>query len=206
MVFFWYLKNKISTFTLQKYFMKHICLILIISLFAINSKAQAEDPLPELKIFNKYCAKFALDEKPSVPADTNLIAIWKMKEDVDEHNYFVLERNDFYRFVFTYMNRGGSNRTYENVSMFFSKIGDVDFINVQYDNREAERAEFFFLKVTDLDSRGWDMTLSLVADSTLININSREALRERIAKNMNNPHYFKKPVHFRKKLPLMYCK
>jgi hypothetical protein len=129
-----------------------------------------------------------------------------MKEDPDEHNYFVLERYTTNEFVFTYMNRGGSNRTYENFGMCFSKVGNVDFINIGMYNSERRRREYFFAKVTDLDKRGWDMTLWLVNDTTLKNITSRAALRDHIAKNVNNPAFFAKPVHMHKKLPLMYCK
>ncbi len=186
--------------------MKYISLI-ITFLFTVGiCEAQQNDPLPELRIFSKFCSKFSLDEKPNVPADTNLIAIWKMKEDVDEHNYFVMERYNYFEFAFTYMNRAGSNRTYENVGAFFSKIGNAVFINVECYDYEAKRPGYFFLKVTDLDSRGWNLTLSLVADSTLKDITSRDALRERLAKNVNNPGFYKEPVHFHKKLPLMYCK
>jgi hypothetical protein len=186
--------------------MKNFLLIAALSFSFMAGWAQNSDPFPEVRLFNKFCAKFALDETPNIPADTNLIAIWKMQEDLDAHNYFVVERYRFYEFVFTYMNRGGSNRTYENVGAFFSKIGNVDFLNVQYYDHDTKASGYFFMKVTDLDSRGWHMTLSLVADPTLKDIPNREALRERIAKNLNNPSFYKKPVHFDKKLPLMYCK
>lgn len=188
--------------------MKSICLLAVLSFSFVVCKAQ-QDLLWEQTMLNKYCAKFSLDE-PHIPADTDLIAIWKMQEDVDEHNYFVVERYKYDQFVFTYMNRGGSNRTYENGGAFFSKIGNVpsvatDFINVGCYNRETNSMGYFFLKA-EVGNRGWDITLSLVADTTLKDITSREALRERFARNLNNPHFYKQPVHFHKKLPLMYCK
>jgi hypothetical protein len=185
--------------------MKNVFLTIIV-LFSVGiCIAQQDEPFPELKLFSKYCSKFSLDEKPSVPADTDLIAIWKMKEDVDRHNYFVLERYNYYAYVFTYMNQEGANRTYENVYAFFSKIGNVDFINVSFYDYDTKSGGYFFLKITERE-RGWNMTLSLVADTTLKDITSREALRERIAKNVNNPNFYGKPVHFHKILPLMYCK
>ena len=186
--------------------MKATLLAAICYLTAFACDAQTDDPFPELRLFNNYCAPFALDETPGIPADTNLIAIWQMKEDNDPHNYFVMERYKPNLFVFTYMNRGGSNRTYENVSCFFSKIENTYFLNVWNSDRETGRPQLFFLKVTDLDSRGWDMTLSLVTDPTLKDITSREALRDRLKKNLNNAEYFSKPVHLHKKLPLMFCK
>ena len=186
--------------------MKNVYLIVALLFFAGAGHAQSTDPFPELRFFSKYCSKYSLDEKPNVRADTNLIAIWKMYEDVDNHNYFVVERNNYDEFVFTYMNREGSNRTYENVGAFFSKIGNADFLNVGFYDHETNSSGCFFLKVTGLDSRGWNMTLSLVADTTLKNITSREALRKRIAEHVNDLTYYKTSVHFHKILPLMYCK
>lgn len=185
--------------------MKYACFIIGLLMAAISCQAQQNDPLFELHYCKKFCAPFALDEKPNVRADTNLIAIWKMQEDKDSHNYFVLERHNFYEFVFTYMNRGGANRTYENYGAFFSKIGGAYFLNVLLFDHETSSMKYFFLKVTDLDSRGWDMTLWLVADTTLNNIASRDKLRERLTKNVNNRAYYAPPVHFHKVLPLMYC-
>jgi len=187
--------------------MKYFLFTLILSCTAMVSGAQTDtDPLWELTYLSKFTAKYALDEHPKEPADTDFIAIWKMEEDADQHNYIVVERRAVNEFVFTYMNRGGSNRTYENFGAFFSKLGNTNFINVRVYNREQKRVEYFFLKATDIDDRGWGMTLSLVNDTTLKNISSREALRNHLTKNVNNPAFFSKPVHFHKKLPLMYCK
>jgi len=160
----------------------------------------------DLATVNKVYAKYALDEKGIMMADTDLIGIWKMKEDEDSHNYFVLERFDYNMFVFTYMNHEGSNRTFENDGAFFSKIGTTEFINVGYYNWETNAGGYFFLKVLERDKRGFGMTVALVADTTLKDLPDRAAVRERITKNLNNPDYYKKPVHFSKILPLMYCK
>jgi hypothetical protein len=187
--------------------MKKICLLAVLLLAAGLCKAQrVSDPFPEMRFLSKFCGKYALDEKPAMQADTNLIAIWKMSEDVDSHNYFVLERYNYYEYVSTYMNREGSNRTYENFGLFFSKVGNADFINVALYDHDTKTLGYFFLKVTDLDKRGWNMTLWLVADTTLKELPGREAVRERLAKNVDNPNYYKAPAHFRKILPLMYCK
>lgn len=44
------------------------------------------------------------------------------------------------------------------------------------------------------------------ADTTLKYLPDAAAVRAQITKNLNNPAYFKAPVHFHKILPLMYCK
>jgi len=188
--------------------MRYVWCIIAFLIAGYTSAAQPRDLFPEYKLFNKYTAKFGLDDVPNIPADTDMIAIWNMEEDVDRHNYFVVERYDRCNFVFTYMNREGQNRTYEHVTMYFSKIANTDFLNVLYYDHENEQQLAFFLKVTDMDKRRWRMNLSLVTDTTLMNLPNPQALRERIAQNLNNPTYFQKPVHFHKKLPLMYwyCK
>lgn len=186
--------------------MKYVYLIASLLFSTSFCQAQEEDLLPEQTYLKKFCAKFQLEEKPNIIADTNLIAIWKLIEDVDEHNYFVVQRYNNHRYAVTYMNRGGSNRTYENFSAYFSKLGNATFLTIPLYDRETETMGYFFSKVTDLDSRGWNMTLSLVADTTLKDITSRSSLIERIEKNVNNPNFYKAPVHLKKKLPLLYCK
>jgi len=186
--------------------MKRTYLAAICLLLATTCKAQGNKPFPELKLFDNFYGKMALDEHGTLPADTNLIAIWKMKEDADPHNYFVVERRDYNDFVATYMNRSGSNRTYENFTAFFSKVGNIDVINVIFRDYDAHIEGYFFLKVISIEKGGWGMTLALVDDPELKNIADRSALRDRMAKDISNPKYCKNPVHFRKILPLMYCK
>ena len=158
----------------------------------------------------KSYSKYPIDEHASVSVDTNLIGIWKMKEDTDVHNYFVIERYNDYEYAVTYMNRGGSNRTYENFPAYFSNIGKIKFFNVRYDNYHRDRKisdeGYFFLKILDIDKRGFNMTLALVNDTTLKFISNSKEVRERITKNLDNPSFYDKPVHFHKILPLMYCR
>lgn len=165
--------------------------------------AQQGSMFPELGYFRPYYGTHAIDEN-QVVADTNLIGIWKLAEDSDPHNYFVLQRFDHNSFVFTYMNRGGSNRTYENVSMHLSKIGNTNFINVRYNDIESDNAGYFYLKVSELTN--WTMTISLVTNEDLKKLGSGNAIRNAISQNNNNAKYFGKPMHLRKILPLMYCK
>jgi len=181
-------------------------LVILVAMTVIGWKAGHYNEDNDLREISKVYAKYALDEHPAIAADTDLIAIWKMDQDTDPHNYFVFERYDYYNYVFTYMNREGSNRTYENMGAFFSNIGGTRFLNVRYRNWETNTAGYFFLKVVNADKRGWDMDLALVADTTLKDITNAKEVRERIEKNISNPTYFKKPVHFQKILPLMYCK
>ena len=177
----------------------------------IVCKAQLEKFAKEnerdLATLSKVYAKYALDDKANIAIYTNMMGIWKMQEDEDPHNYFVIEHDENNHYICTYMNHEGSNRTFENGGAFFSKIGNTEFINVGYSNWWNDDHGYNFLKVIERNPNGFEMTLALVADTTLKNLPDMAAVRARITKNMDNPDYFKKPVHFRKILPLMYyCK
>lgn len=183
--------------------MKNFFLAATWLLSATFCQAQQTSMFPELRYFRPYYGTHAID-KNQVAADTNLIGIWKLQEDTDPHNYFVLQRFDHHSFVFTYMNRGGSNRTYENVSMHLSKIGNTNYINISFFDIENDKTGYCYLKVSDLTN--WSMTLSLVTDEDLKKLGSSAAISDAISRNSNNAKYFGKPMHFRKILPLMYCK
>ena len=187
---------------MKKYFLYGCTVILVTCL--LSWKGGLNDDADVTNIAKVY-SKYALDDQPRVPVDTNLIGIWKMQEDSDPHNYFVIEKYNDVQYVFTYMNREGSNRVYENMGAFSSNVNGTEFINATYLNWKG-KSGYFLLKVIDKDKRGFDMTLAMVADTTLKDIGSSTELRDRISKNINNPAYFKKPVHFRKILPLMYCR
>jgi hypothetical protein len=161
----------------------------------------------DLATLSKVYAKYALDAKANIAIYPDLIGIWKMKEDEDSHNYFVIEHDENNHYIFTYMNHEGANRTFENDGAFFSKIGNTEFINVHYSNWWNDERGYFFLKVIERSPNGFEMTVALVADTTLKDLPDEAAVRARIKKHLNDLHYFKKPVHFRKILPLMYyCK
>ena len=181
-----------------------ICNMITVCNAQKEKNAQENDR--DVATISKVYAKYALDEKPAIAADTDLIGIWKMKEDEDSHNYFVIERYEPNKYAFTYMNHEGANRTFENDGAFFSKIDNTEFINVHYSNWWNEDRGYFFLKVIERNPSGFEMTVALVADTTLKDLPDRAAVRARIIKNLNNPDYYKKPVHFHKILPLMYCK
>ncbi|MEI8279536.1 MAG: hypothetical protein WCG87_07205 [Bacteroidota bacterium] len=176
---------------MKKYFQMSLILFVTIVAYSCNS-----------------VSKYPID-KPSIKVDTNLIGLWKMDEDTNVHDFFVLEKYDEHNYAFTYMNHEGSNRVFENVQAFFSDVNNTRFLNVHYNPGMDETYDgrgYFFMKVVEMDPQGWSMTLSKYSDTTLKLITDPQQVREHIAKNINNHMYFNKPVHFHKILPLMYCK
>ena len=157
----------------------------------------------------KSVSKYAIDDQPHVKIDTNLIGIWKMQEDTDVHNYFVIERYDDYSYAVTYMNKGGSNRRYENFGMFMSNVGKSQFFNMSYVEWDASGPSYkgyFFLKVQTISEGGWNMELAMVSDPTLREVTTKEELRRRILTKAQDPAFYDKTLHFKKILPLMYCR
>ncbi|GAA4470229.1 hypothetical protein GCM10023093_31130 [Nemorincola caseinilytica] len=51
----------------------------------------------------KYLCQQPLDAQPMVEADAHLQGLWKLNEDTNAHNYFVVERDGNYRLNVTYM-------------------------------------------------------------------------------------------------------
>ena len=102
------------TFHLKSIFMKSLFLLFT---FLLTGQIAADNSGNGIKNVCKY----SLDESPKVRIDDHLQGIWKLKEDTDFHNYFILEKVDDYRYCLTYMNRSGDNRGLEHGLAFFLK-------------------------------------------------------------------------------------
>ncbi len=106
------------------------------------------------------CESYApvpIDDKPIVKIDKRLLGIWKMLEDTDKHNYFVIETLDSYRYNMTYMNRGGDNRGLEHFPGFISDVNKVKFLNITYRDRSKKTGSYFFLKILQIENMGFEM-------------------------------------------------
>lgn len=150
----------------------------------------------------KYLCQYPLDEYPTVETDIHMQGIWKLKEDTNYNNYFVVERDGTFRFNITYMNRGGDNRGLEHASAWLSEVNRVKFLNAPYSSFFSDE-EFFgkvLLRIDEVSKpRSWNVTVTLVADTNLYKMKSSEELRDYVAKNMQSPGFYGKQLHFRKK-------
>jgi hypothetical protein len=145
----------------------------------------------------KNVSKFAIDEKPMLRMDEHLQGIWKMVEDTDAHNYFIIEKDGDFAYSITYMNRSGDNRGLEHGRFFWSETRDVKFINIS--NWDDEHPGFVLFKVNGISKGSWNMTLSMVIDSSIQKVDNRADLRILLSKNINNPSFYGKELHFKKK-------
>jgi hypothetical protein len=150
----------------------------------------------------KFLCHHYLDEYPSLESDPHMQGIWKLKEDTDQHNYFIVERDGAYRFNITYMNRSGDNRGLEHAQMHFSEVNGVTFLNAPYSSFFAEPS-FSGNVLLRLDSvskpRSWNVVFTLVTDSNLYKMKDSHQLREYVSQNMKKPGFYGKQLHFRKK-------
>lgn len=143
-------------------------------------------------------SKYAIDEKPVVRIDDHLQGIWKLAEDTDMHNYFVIEKESDFNYAITYMDHGGNNRGLEHFRGFFSEIGNVKFVSLP--NWVDEERGYVLLKIDEITAGSWNLTASLVTDPSIRYVSSREDLRMLLAKNVNNSKFYSpKKLHFRKR-------
>jgi hypothetical protein len=141
--------------------------------------------------------KYAIDEKPIVRIDDHMQGIWKLAEDTNYNDYFIIEKDGNFQYSITYMNRGGDNRGLEHGGFNFSMIGKVKFIVIS--NWDENNPGFLFYRIDSVDRGSWDVVLRLATDPSLKNVKSRTELRNLLAKNLNNPSFYGKELHFRKK-------
>lgn len=150
----------------------------------------------------KYLCQHQLEEYPITETDIHMQGIWKLKEDTNYNNYFVVERDGTYRLNITYMNRGGDNRGLEHATAFFSEINGVKFLNAPYSSFFAEEnfRGTVLLRVDEVSApRSWDVTMTLVTDTNLYKMNSSAELRKYVEQKMKSPQFYGKQLHFRKK-------
>ena len=150
---------------------------------------------------DQVVSRFSIDEKPNVRIDDHMQGVWKMREDTDKHNYFIVEKDGDYEYCMTYMNRSGDNRGLEHGGGFFSMINNVKFLTMPSGNNDG----WLILKIKDVTRGSWDVTLNLITDPRLRSVKSRAELRELIEKNLNNPAFYSKDLHLRKKFEFNSC-
>ena len=147
-----------------------------------------------------YIAYVAIDEPSSGNTDNRVIGNWKVEEDTNKNNFYEVRQahadypNEYH---VRFWNRGGTNPTYE-ANMYFSKIGNVQFLNIPHWEGHFSNMGFFFLKVLDINADATRITATMITDTTLQYCRSSRQLQELILKNTNNPRFYDDTFHFYK--------
>lgn len=150
-------------------------------------------------------APYAIDEHPTLKINDELLGIWKMREDTNYHDYFVVERDGENAYCISYMNRGGDNRRYEHDLGFISEVNNTQFFNVASWDRQYEPG-YVFLKIISISTRGFELTAAYMQDLEFKGLKNSKEVKDRIARNMSNPSIFSDTLHFIKKLPMNECR
>lgn len=147
----------------------------------------------------KNVSMYPLGDMYKVRVDDHLQGIWKLKEDTDRNNYFIVEKQDDYTYSVTYMNKGGDNRGLEHARAFFSEIGGQKFLNVTNWNNHNVPG-YIFLKIKEISApRSSDITACLIVDTTLYRVPGNAELQSLVEKNLDSPAFYGQDLHFRKK-------
>ncbi len=152
----------------------------------------------------KSVAQFPINEPATDTFNKGFVGKWKFQEDSNKNNYYQIEwglpySTDAYHVKF--WDRGGKNPTIE-MNIHFTNIRGNIFVSVPYLKRGEEiwdyrPSGYFFLKVIDINKDFTKMTAATVHDSTMSELNA-VGIRQRIARNLDNPAYYFDTVHFYK--------
>ncbi len=145
----------------------------------------------------KNVCKYSIDEKPVVRINDHLQGIWKLAEDSDVHNYFIIEKDGDFAYSITYMNKSGNNRAIEHEPCSWSEIGNVKFISMP--SWDDDYPGYVLMKIDEIGVTSWDITASMVTNPSIQKVTSREDLRMLLLQNVNNPAFYGKKLHLRKK-------
>lgn len=146
---------------------------------------------------------YTINDKEKVRIDDHMQGIWKFAEDTDSHNYFIVEKDGDYGYCITYMNRSGNNRGLEHNGLYFGEVNNVKFLTLY--NWDQGHHGYVLLKIKSVGRGSWDVVASLVTDPSITKVKSSAALRALLAKNLDNPSFYGKDLHFRKKFEFNSC-
>ena len=171
----------------------------------------------------KNVAKYSMDNKPAIKIDTNLCGIWKVVEDTDKADYILVqnyddvlyvpsnkekrpnegdlnytdyqEKKDYFYYV-TRMDSHGRNPHYQQWGAFLSKLNGIKFLNIAY--FYGIKSGYIFAKILEVNNTHNRITVAVIADTTLKDLNSSKDVSSRIKKNINNSTFYSDTIHFYK--------
>jgi hypothetical protein len=141
-------------------------------------------------------SKYPIDSRPKEKADQRLLGKWKEMKDKnhqetnDEDIDYTVVKKDDHEYQITMRLTGKKGNEKEKYTAFLSKIDEATFLNIAVkDEKKADG--YFIVRVLDINKDANELAVSTIADTTMVYLNSAAAVRERIAKNLNNPAFYK---------------
>ncbi len=146
---------------------------------------------------------------PEYLKDTAFVNHFYFRKDLEAlKGYYkdFIKRQD-HEYAITRMDGNGRGAHYQQWGSFLSKVGDATFFNIMYNHTPDEHGEYisekkeegyFFLRLIRVNKAGDTMITAVVADTAMRSMKSSKAVRNRIAKNLNNPAFYSDTLHFYK--------
>ena len=150
-------------------------------------------------------APYPLPYSSSKTADDRIIGKWKMEEDTNKNNFYLISKvsDKYYQYHVEFWNRGGKNRTYE-AEIFFSELDSMKFLNIPYYQKRSGKGSF-----DDWENKGWFFVRILVANEDFTRLTTATVNDARLAaqenpsqmarymkEHKNDPSTYSDTVHF----------
>lgn len=138
-------------------------------------------------------SKYPIDDAPVIKTDARLIGKWKEKEKKGQSDLYTLTKKSDTRYLVTVKEHDDNKRTLK-YDAFLSDVNNVQFLNVLYKDDSVNG--YLFLRILNINAAGNTVIAAAVSDSTMKDLRSSAAVRERIKENLNNPVFYSDTVHF----------
>ena len=147
-------------------------------------------------------ARYPIDAVPVMKIDTRLLGNWKAKDqkkhtknDVVFDMIYSLTKQDDHQYLITVKGKDKKKDKPESTTAYLSEINKALFLNI---NVKDDSGGYVFLRILDVDVSAGIVKVTSIADTTMIQLASAKQVRERIAKNINNPAFYKDTTYLYK--------
>lgn len=123
----------------------------------------------------------------------------------EAYNDFIGNKDYYYHI--TRMGMHGKTPHYKQWSVFVSKVNNTIFLNIPYRYVPSKdghylsgqtKQGFFFVRLVKITAAYDTITTAIISDTTLMHLTNSKEVRNRVAKNINNPAFYSDTLHFYK--------
>jgi hypothetical protein len=132
--------------------------------------------------------------------DDGFCGKWKIEEDTSKAFTCIVTKAADKKYHIQVWEGKNQNPNYE-ANAFFTKIGNVTFLNVPCRESIEAPAGYLFMRVLYANADFSKMTTCTVNDTTMRALKNTSSVRDLIVKNMDNPKFYYDTVHFYKLIP-----
>jgi hypothetical protein len=141
-------------------------------------------------------SKYPIDEKPIVKTDTRLVGKWAEKKEKGRNSIYTMAKKD--ETSYNILIKDSKSKISEQYDAFLSDVNAATFLNVACKNDRDSLQGYSLIRILNINAAGNMLTAASVADSTMKDITSSAAVRERIRAHLNDPKFYRDTVLFYK--------